>query len=146
MEKTSPISFFKQESVDAVSQVLSKLFKSEEKGDIEALADCFLHSNSVVHIGTDMDEYFTTWRDYLHWVEERLINKKDRSINEKETRIYINDDDNTAWYSQMIDTCYETKGEITRLEGFRHTGVLIKTQNGWKIVQSHISAPTDAPQ
>jgi hypothetical protein len=117
------------------------LLSSQEKGDIESFTDCFLHDSSVVHIGTDVDEYFTTWRDYLHQIDEFLISRKGHEINAKETRIRLNKEQNTAWYSQLIDTCYETKGEITRIEGFRHTGVLIKTENGWKIVQSHVSAP-----
>ncbi len=130
-----------EKTVNNVKQVLQTLLKSQERGDIESFANCFLHDSSVVHIGTDIDEYFTSWRDYLHWIDNFLISRKGQEINSKETRVMLSEDKKTAWYSQLIDTCYETKGEITRIEGFRHTGVLIKTENGWKIVQSHISAP-----
>jgi ketosteroid isomerase-like protein len=140
MEKIKPAVSAK-ESIQDVKQVLLTLLQSQEKGRIENFANCFLHADSVVHIGTDVDEYFTSWRDYLHWIDDYLISRKGQEINAKETRIQVSKDGNTAWYSQLIDTCYETKGEITRIEGFRHTGVLLKTDNGWKIVQSHVSAP-----
>ncbi|MFW5890553.1 MAG: nuclear transport factor 2 family protein [Marinilabiliaceae bacterium] len=134
----------KKEIVDEVDKVLKKLLRSQEQGDVETFANCFLHNKQVVHIGTDTDEYFTSWRDYFHWVENVLMSRKEQEINEKATRINISEDGNTAWFSQLIDTCYETRGETTRIEGFRHTGVLVNTPEGWKIVQSHISAPVDA--
>ncbi|MFO8001146.1 MAG: nuclear transport factor 2 family protein [Marinilabilia sp.] len=140
MEKTRTIPREK-EITDAVDKVLKDLLRSQEKGDIETFAGCFLHNNQVVHIGTDIDEYFTSWRDYFHRMDDILASRNGYDINEKETRVNISDDGNTAWFSQLIDTCYETKGEITRIEGFRHTGVLVNTPEGWKIVQSHVSAP-----
>jgi len=140
MDNTKPVDKTSK-SIQEIEKILLMLLLSQEKGDIESFTDCFLHDSSVVHIGTDVDEYFTTWRDYLHQIDEFLISRKGHEINAQETRIRLNKEQNTAWYSQLIDTCYETKGEITRIEGFRHTGVLIKTENGWKIVQSHVSAP-----
>lgn len=140
MENTKPVATAKK-AILSIEKVLQTLLQSQEKGDIESFSGCFLHNSSVVHIGTDVDEYFSSWRDYLHWIDDILLSRKGHEINAKETRIQISEDGKTAWYSQLIDTCYETKGEITRIEGFRHTGVLIKTPDGWKIVQSHVSAP-----
>lgn len=140
MEKTKP-AFSPQKTVEAVEKVLNKLLRSQEQGDVESFANCFLHDASVVHIGTDIDEFFTSWREYFHWVDDVLLSRKGNEINAKDTRIRFSKDRQTAWYSQLIDTCYETKDDITRIEGFRHTGVLIKTDEGWKIVQSHVSAP-----
>jgi hypothetical protein len=130
-----------ERAIKKIEEVLQTLLNSQENGNIENFANCFLHDSSVIHIGTDIDEYFSSWRDYLHWIDNFLLSRKGQEINAKGTNIQISEDKKTAWYSQLIDTCYETKGEITRIEGFRHTGVLIKTENGWKIVQSHISAP-----
>ncbi|WP_291854957.1 nuclear transport factor 2 family protein [Marinilabilia sp.] len=140
MEDTKPVANAKKEIL-SIEKILRTLLQSQEKGDIESFARCFLHNSSVVHIGTDIDEYFSSWRDYLHWIDDILLTRKGQEINAKETRIQVSADEKTAWYSQLIDTCYETKDEITRIEGFRHTGVLIKTPDGWKIVQSHVSAP-----
>lgn len=140
MEKTKP-SVANRKTTDKIEKVLQELLQAQEQGNIESFANCFHHDSTVVHIGTDVDEYFTSWRDYLHWIDDFLLSRKGHEINAKETRIRVSEDEKTAWYSQLIDTCYETKGEITRIEGFRHTGVLIKTPKGWKIVQSHISAP-----
>ncbi|PWE00665.1 nuclear transport factor 2 family protein [Marinilabilia rubra] len=140
MEKTKPV-FSHKETVEAVNKVLNKLLRSQEQGDVESFANCFVHDASVVHIGTDIDEFFISWREYFHWVDDVLLSRKGQEINAKDTRIRVSINGQTAWYSQLIDTCYETRDEITRIEGFRHTGVLINTDKGWKIVQSHVSAP-----
>lgn len=140
MDKVKPAAN-NEGAVKNVAEVLHTLLKFQETGNIENYVNCFLHDSSVVHIGTDVDEYFSTWHDYLHWIDNFLPSRKGQEINAKNTRIQVSEDGKTAWYSQLIDTCYETKGEITRIEGFRHTGVLLKTHNGWKVVQSHISAP-----
>lgn len=140
MDNTKPVDSTTK-TVREIEKILQTLLQSQEKGDVESFSNCFFHDSSVVHIGTDVDEYFTSWRDYLHWIDDFLISRKGHEINAQNTKISLNEEQNTAWYSQLIDTCYETKGEITRIEGFRHTGVVIKTNNGWKIVQSHVSAP-----
>lgn len=140
MEKTKP-AFKNDQLAKEVRIVLNTLLRSQEEGDVETFAHCFLHEQTVVHIGTDTDEYFTSWKDYFHQMDDVIPSRKGTEINEKNTCIYFNSHGDTAWYSQLIDTCYETKGEITRIEGFRHTGVLVNTPEGWKIVQSHVSAP-----
>ncbi|WP_430815575.1 nuclear transport factor 2 family protein [Carboxylicivirga sp. RSCT41] len=121
--------------------VLDKLIKSQEKGNLSEFSTCFAQDEQIVNIGTDLDEIWYGWTAFYEWMTTAIINKPDYTIASKDTRIHLNQNKDVAWYSQLLDTCFETKGEPFRLEGFRHTGVLEKRDNKWLIVQSHISIP-----
>lgn len=121
--------------------VLDKLIKSQEEGDLATFSSCFAKDEQTVNIGTDLDEIWYGWNAFYDWMRSAITNKPDYSIASKDTRIHISKNKDIAWYSQLLDTCFETKGEPFRLEGFRHTGVLECRKNHWLIVQSHISVP-----
>ncbi|MCU4155721.1 nuclear transport factor 2 family protein [Carboxylicivirga sp. A043] len=121
--------------------VLDKLIKSQEKGDLQEFSTCFAQDDKTVNIGTDLDEIWYGWQAFYDWMTTAIVNKPDYTIASKDTRIQLSQNKDVAWYSQLLDTCFETKGEPFRLEGFRHTGVLEKRDNKWLIVQSHISIP-----
>jgi ketosteroid isomerase-like protein len=72
-------------------------------------------------------------------MRKMIETRKGLKINAKNTNLNVSDNGDVAWYSQLIDTCIETKGDPFRLEGFRHTGVMLKINNQWKIIQSHMS-------
>lgn len=124
-------------------EVLNKLLLSQEIGDIELFSSCFNHSNQSINIGTDIDEYWEGWKDFFVYMKKMIHLRKGLKITAKKTLINISEDASVAWYSQLIDTCIETKRDPFRLEGFRHTGVMQKIDHQWKIVQSHISVPLD---
>ncbi len=124
-----------------VKVILNELLRSQEKGDIEAFKKCFAHDENMVNIGTDLDEVWLGWNPFYNWMKSAISNRKEYNITEKDTRIQLSHNQDVAWYSQLLDTCFETKGEPHRLEGFRHTGVLEKRDGKWMIVQSHVSLP-----
>ncbi len=125
--------------IHKAKEILDKLIHAQEVGDIEIFSDCFIHSNKVVNIGTDIDEYWIGWKPFYTYMNKMIKIRRGLKINSRKTNIEISESGDTAWYSQLIDTCIETKSDPFRLEGFRHTGVLQKHDNKWKIVQSHIS-------
>lgn len=127
-------------------ELLNKLLKSQELGDIELFSSCFDHSSQVINIGTDIDEYWMGWTDFFTYMKKMIHLRKELKITSKNTQIRISENAAMAWYSQLIDTSIETKGNPFRLEGFRHTGVMLKIGHQWKIVQSHTSIPlTEEP-
>ncbi len=131
-----------QQSVkEEIVIVLDQLVEAQETGNIHLFEQCFLQDDNLVNIGTDMDEYWIGWKNFISSMQDMIKSRQGYKIYTQDTKIGISDDNNTAWYSQMMDTCMETKGDPFRLEGFRHTGVLKKTENGWKIIQSHVSIP-----
>jgi len=126
-----------------VTEVLLSLIKAEETGDIKAFADCFAHDATLVHIGTDRDEIWYNWDSFYDFIKDQLLKRKGSSINHKGTVVHHNPAGDTAWYSQLLDRCPETKGDDVCIEGFRHTGVMEKRNGRWVIVQSHLSFPYD---
>lgn len=127
--------------VEEAKALLTKLVKAQEEGDLSLFESCFLHTDDLVNIGTDLDEIWYGWEDFSRFMKLAISERKGHKIEELETRIVVNEEGTTAWYSQLIDTCLETRGEPFRLEGFRHTGVMVMRHGQWCIAQSHVSAP-----
>lgn len=120
--------------------VLNQWAQSQVNGDFSAFKGCFYLSPELTNIGTDTDEFWMGWERYGVFMAETLQAQKGLEISQRDTRLCTNAARDVIWYSQLIDTCYETRAELTRLEGFRHSGVLLKEQDEWKIIQTHISA------
>ncbi len=127
-----------------IKEVLDQLLIAQEKGSLSDFSACFAHDDNIVNIGTEIDEIWYGWDEFYSWMSQVIKFKPDYSITSKDTRIQLNSNQDVAWYSQLLDTCFETKGEPFRIEGFRHTGVLEKRNNKWLIVQSHISVPENS--
>ncbi len=127
--------------VKEVTDVLLKMIKAEEEGNIKKFAECFAHDDTLVHIGTDRDEIWYDWNSFYEFAGMQIEKRKGTTINYKNTTVRHNSAGDTAWYSQLLDRCPETKGDDVRIEGFRHTGVMEKRNGKWVIVQSHLSIP-----
>ena len=134
-------SFSIDQKTAPIMQVLDILIQSQEAGNLEAFSNCFAQDENTVNIGTDLDEIWYGWSSFYEWMGTAINNKPDYTVASKDTRIQIGKSNDVAWYSQLLDTCFETKGEPFRIEGFRHTGVMEKRDGRWLIVQSHISIP-----
>lgn len=126
---------------EPIEAVLKKLIQSQEEGDLNAFSSCFARDKNTINIGTDLDEIWHGWDDFYEWMKYAIANKPDYKITDINTMVFLSNSNDVAWYSQLLDTCFETKGEPFRIEGFRHTGVLEKRDGKWLIVQSHISVP-----
>ncbi|MCU4165839.1 nuclear transport factor 2 family protein [Carboxylicivirga caseinilyticus] len=129
------------EKVAPIKDTLSRMLRAQEEGDLYTFATTFAHNSDLVNIGTDLDEIWYGWKDFYSWMEAAITDRKGYTITAKDTHISLSQSGDVAWYSQLLDTCYETKGEPFNLEGFRHTGVMEKRDSKWVIVQSHVSAP-----
>ncbi len=129
------------EKVAPIKACLSKMLRAQENADLPTFAECFAHDDDMVNIGTDLDEIWYSWNSFYSWMGKAISQRTGYTITEKDTHIVLSKNGDIAWYSQLLDTCLETKGEPFNLEGFRHTGVMEKRGNNWVIVQSHVSAP-----
>lgn len=127
--------------INPIKKVLDTVLIAQEEGNLELFSQCFAQDEDTLNIGTDIDEIWYGWQAFQEWMTQAIKTKPDYSIAAKDTRIQLSQSKEVAWYSQLLDTCLETKGEPFRLEGFRHTGVLEKRNERWLIVQSHISVP-----
>jgi hypothetical protein len=134
-EKQNPVIY------NQVKQVLDELFEAHGKSDLKSFSNCFAQDENLVYMGTDFDEVWYDWQSFYHWMENEIGKWKGISINQKNTTITHSLDGKTAWYTQLIDNCPETKGDTLRIEGFRHSGVMENRNGKWLIVQSHLSVP-----
>ena len=131
----------KNNNTEPIQAVLKKLIKSQENSDLESFSSCFAQDENTINIGTDLDEIWHGWEGFYYWMKHAIMNKSDYKITDINTKIFLSKGKDVAWYSQLLDTCFETKGEPFRIEGFRHSGVMEKRDGKWLIVQSHISVP-----
>ena len=138
---TLNVSIRDSEKVAEIKDTLSMMLRAQEEGDLSTFASTFAHDNDMINIGTDLDEIWHNWSSFYTSMESAIIDGKGYTITEKDTHVKLSQSGDVAWYSQLLDTCLETKGEPFNLEGFRHTGVMEKRNEKWVIVQSHISAP-----
>ncbi len=87
-----------------------------------------LLTDDSIFIGTDVGERWDkpTFRGYASKTKGWTYTKRERHID-------ISTDGNTAWFDEILDNLnYGTS---------RGTGVMIRTNNGWKIIQYHLTFP-----
>lgn len=115
-----------QSETDAIGQVLDSFHEAAAAGD---WPDYFaLMSDDAVFLGTDAGERWpkAVFRDYAAGRSGWTYYPRQRHIN-------LMPDGNSAWFDELLDSVsYGTS---------RGTGVLIKTDDGWKISQYHLSFP-----
>lgn len=110
----------------AVANVLDEFHQAAAEGNWAVYFD--LMSEDAVFLGTDLNERWTkpVFRDYAGNRSGWLYTPRQRNIN-------FTPDGNTAWFDEVLDSAsYGTS---------RGTGVLIRTDAGWKISQYHLTFP-----
>jgi hypothetical protein len=111
---------------DAIGGVLDAYHAAAAAGDWNTYFD--LMSEDGVFLGTDADERWTKleFRAYAGNRSGWLYSSVRRNIN-------ITPDGMSAWFDEILDSAsYGTS---------RGTGVLIRTDAGWKISQYHLTLP-----
>jgi ketosteroid isomerase-like protein len=126
---------------DQVTEVLNTMIVAQETGNWDQFSQCFDQGEDTINVGSDLDEFWVGWDTFKRNSQKLFATRKGNQINVTNTHINISENGDVAWYAQMIDTTFETKAEPIRIEGFRHTGVMVNKNGQWKVVQSHISAP-----
>lgn len=127
--------------VRQIQALLEKYEIASENEDIEMIKEIFSDEEDVVIIGTDMEEILNGWKS-IREAFMRQFNSFDKILlSTRDRRIKVNDTLNTAWFSEIINFNFVYNGVAKSFEGIRFTGVVEKTEKGWKIVQSHLSIP-----
>ena len=115
---------------DDVSSVLDHLhLYASEANSIKYFS---LFTNGAIYIGTDADE---TWnmKHFKDFAHPYFSKGKGWTYTSNNRHIYFSQSKQTAWFDEMLFN--ESYGET------RGTGVLIKSDNGWKISQYHLAFP-----
>ena len=114
------------QATTAIGDVLDAYHAAAAAGDWNTYFD--LMSEDGVFLGTDADERWTKpeFRAYAGNRSGWLYRPVRRNIN-------ITPDGMSAWFDEILDSAsYGTS---------RGTGVLIRTDDGWKISQYHLTLP-----
>jgi len=120
-----------------IEAVVKAIYSAFEVLDAQKLDENFSHNDSLTAYGTDEDEYFYGWEKYksVHEVQFRAV--KNFRFTSTDMRLFEQGD--TAWFSDRVHWQIETKtGEKVDTK-VRITGVLVKEQGKWRIVQWHVS-------
>ncbi len=119
-------------SLDEIRKVLDEMLEALNTGDAGRLRIVLSERPDAVHIGTDAEEW---------WTSKLLLDAAAVDVHgENDVRAVADDLDmhvhgDIAWI--------EGRGRFTRADGaerpVRMTGVLVREDGQWKVVQSHAS-------
>jgi ketosteroid isomerase-like protein len=119
------------EPQDEVRKALDEMIEAQNAGDAERLRSMLSERPDAVHIGTDAEEW---------WTSKQVIDAAAAADGGDGIRVVADDTDihvqgDIAWA--------EGRGCFTRADGaerpVRVTGVLVREDGRWKVVQSHAS-------
>jgi len=119
------------EPQDEVRKVLDEMIEAQNAGDAERLRSMLSERPDAVHIGTDAEEW---------WTSKQVIDATATAGGGDDIRVVADDTDihvqgDIAWA--------EGRGRFTRADGterpVRVTGVLVREDGRWRVVQSHAS-------
>lgn len=113
-----------------VSAVINQLHQHAAEAKFKAYFDLF--TDDAIFIGTDAGE---TWdiKSFRNYAKPVFDRGQGWTYTPKERHIYFSPGKDVAWFDELLDNA---SYGLTR-----GTGVLIKTDNGWKITQYHLTIP-----
>jgi len=131
----------KQKEIEAVKLVLEKYALANENQDINMIEEIWCPSDSIVSIGTESGEILQGFSQIKRAVENQFETFSNTYISYRDQIITINKDGSTAWFSEMVNYNFILNEKALQYEGLRYTGVLVKKDGKWKLVQTHMSVP-----
>lgn len=114
----------------SVSNILDQLHQSASKADGKTYFSLF--AKKAIFIGTDPKEIWTI-EGFKAFALPYFDKGTGWTYYPRNRHIYFSKSGETAWFDEMLDN---DKYGVTR-----GTGVLVKTGNGWKIAQYHLTIP-----
>lgn len=113
-----------------VSHVLDGLHDAASKHEADRYFS--LYAPDAIFLGTDATERWTL-EQFKAWAVPYFNSGKGWTYTKKERFVYVSADMNTAWFDESLMN--EKYGEC------RGSGVLIKVESAWKIVQYNLTFP-----
>ncbi|MFP4470301.1 MAG: nuclear transport factor 2 family protein [Bacteroidales bacterium] len=126
---------------EAIKLVLEKYALANENQDMALIEDIWCPSERIVSFGTESDEKLVGFQQIKAAVESQFEDFSNTYISYRDQIIDLSEDGNTAWFSEIINYNFILDGEAHSYEGLRYTGVLVKKEGKWKLVQTHMSIP-----
>jgi hypothetical protein len=140
-DDASRITFDARIEKEKIAHVLEKYVIANEDQKIEIIREIWAPFPDIVVIGTDVGEKLVGWPTIKRAYERQFASFEETLISVHDQTIKLNETGNTAWFSQILNYNYIYQGRKFQHEGLRFTGVLVKHNGDWVLVQSHISIP-----
>ena len=113
-----------------INNVLDLFHQSASNANAQTYFSQF--SQNAIFIGTDPKETWTL-KEFKKFARPYFLKGQGWTYIPRDRHIYFSINQQTAWFDEMLDN--KKYGET------RGTGVLIKTAQGWKIAQYHLTLP-----
>jgi ketosteroid isomerase-like protein len=119
-----------QTASDDVSQVLDAFHKAASEADFDGYFGLF--AENAVFMGTDATERWPVevFKDYTR---ARFEDGGGWTYQKIERNVFVAADGKTAWFDEML-----TNANMGLTRG---TGVLIRTEDAWKVAQYNLTVP-----
>ena len=132
-----------QETIAAVRGVLDRFAAAYAAKDVAGVLGCFAVGDDGVLVGTGADEWRVGDAEVRAQTERDFGQGDALSIDYGD--IHIDARDRVAWFAAQATIRASLSGEPFEAT-LRLTGVLTHQDDGWKIVQSHLSFPAAAQE
>jgi len=124
-----------------VKAVIDGFAKFWETENMNLLSKIMAHDSDMVNYGTGADEVFIGWNALKDYVQKTLPAIENTKITVRDQVIKIDNNVSTAWFAEIWDWDLTFGGQQAKLPDQRFTGVLVKRDGNWVIVQFHNSVP-----
>ena len=113
--------------------------------DVERLYGSVAHEESFFIFHPDSKSTVTCYDEFKHMIKTVFLDDRlhPESTVIKDLRINLNPGADTAWFSCMLDDVGTFGDRKWEWLDCRWTGVLQKTDEGWKLFQMHFSLAKD---
>jgi ketosteroid isomerase-like protein len=120
-----------------IEAIVKKIYNAFEALNADNLDENFSHTERLTAFGTDDDEFFYGWEQYksVHKVQFKAV--KTFRFTSTDLRCFENSE--AGWFSDRVHWQIETKAGEKIDTKLRITGVLVREQGMWRVVQWHVS-------
>lgn len=132
-----------KEELASIQKMLNQYFTAIEKEDYQLIEQSWKKSDSIVMLGTNSLDNLVGWERIKNAYRDQFALVSDFYISISDQCIRVNSTGNTAWFSQLMNYNFIVGGVAQSYDGLRFTGVLEKCEEGWKLVQGHLSVPAN---
>lgn len=118
------------EEQDVISGVLDDFHKAASQADGDRYFGHF--TTNGIFLGTDITERWTV-EEFKAYAEPHFSKGKGWTYRPSFRKIYLSPGGESAWFDEVLEN--KSYGQT------RGSGVLVKTERGWKIAQYHLTLP-----
>ena len=129
----------KATEIAAVKKVLDKYRAANENQDMNLIEEIWSPEEHIVSIGTENGERLVGFSQIREAIQRQFDSFSETFITPANQSIEVSDDGNTAWFSQMMNYNFILNGTPYSFRNLRYSGVLVKKDGKWKLVQTHMS-------